>query len=157
LKLLAVPKDPIAGDKAAGLKIMRGTIAHGSQSTGIAKIDFNDPELAPQLSDHLQSFAWLRDLAAAATRERASQLCEHVVQAWLSQCGGDVTEGGWRSDLLGRRIFFWAAYAPYILSSRDLVYRSAVLNAMAPRSSHWTAERGRAPAQGARESPHGAE
>ncbi|HEX8214020.1 MAG TPA: heparinase II/III family protein [Allosphingosinicella sp.] len=136
LKLLAVPKDPIAGDKAAGLQIIRGTISFGGQSKGLAKIDFNDAAMAPHLSDHLQTFAWLRDLAAAATRERASQLCEHVVQAWLSQCSSEVTERGWRPDLLAQRIFFWAAYAPYILSSRDLAYRSAVLNAMARGARH---------------------
>jgi uncharacterized heparinase superfamily protein len=28
-------------------------------------------------------------------------------------------------------VLFWAAYAPYILSRRDLVYRSAVLNTLA--------------------------
>ncbi|HEV2078555.1 MAG TPA: heparinase II/III family protein [Allosphingosinicella sp.] len=145
LKLLAVPKDPIAGDKAAGLEIMRGTIAHGGKSVGVAKIDFNDPALPPHLSDHIQSFAWLRDVAAAATRERAAQLCEHLVREWLSQCGGRVAENGWRSDLWARRIFFWAAYAPYILSSRDLVYRSAVLNAMARGSRHLDRGAGKAP------------
>lgn len=136
LKLLTVPKDPVAGDKATGMEVMRGVISYGGGSVGLDKIDFNDPSLAHHLSDHIQSFAWLRDLAAAETRERAADVAEYVVRAWLSQCGGEVAERGWRADLWGRRIFFWAAYAPYILSSRDLVYRSAVLNALARGSRH---------------------
>jgi uncharacterized heparinase superfamily protein len=146
LKLLAVPKDPIAGDKAAGERIMRGTIAHCGRSVEIARIDFNDPELAPHLSDHLHSFAWLRDLAAAAARERAAQLCEHLVQAWLSQCGSEVSEPSRRGDIAAQRIFFWAAYAPYILSSRDPAYRSAVLNSMARDSRYLERSAYRAPA-----------
>lgn len=136
LKLLAVPKDPVAGDKAMGLDIMRGTISHGGKSVTLDKIDFNDPALPQHLSDYIQSFTWLRDLAAAETRERAAGVAEYVVRAWLSQCGGEVAERGWRADLWARRIFFWSAYAPYILSNRDLVYRSAVLNALARGSRH---------------------
>lgn len=145
LKLLAVPKDPIAGDKAAGLEILRGTIVFGGHRASAATIDFNDPALPPPLSDHVQSFAWLRDLASAAPRGRASQLCERLVRTWLSQCAGDVAERSWRADLWARRIFFWSAYAPYLLSSGDLVYRSAVLNAMARGSRHLDRSADRAP------------
>lgn len=136
LKLLAVPKDPVAGDKAAGAEIMRGAISHGGRSIPLDKIDFNDPAMPPHLSDHIQSFAWLRDLSAAETRERGAAVAEYVVRAWLGQCGGEVAERGWRADLWGQRIFFWSAYAPYILSNRDLVYRSSVLNALARGSRH---------------------
>ena len=112
LKLLAVPKDPIAGDKAAGAEIMRGTISHGGSSVSLEDINFGDPALPAHLSDNVQSFAWLRDLAAAATREHAAGVAEHAVRSWISQCGGAVDERGWRADLWGRRIFFWSAYAP---------------------------------------------
>lgn len=136
LKLLAVPKDPIAGDKVAGEEILKGFIVHGDRKAAVEKLDFTDPLHGPEFSDHLQSFAWLRDLAAAATRERGSPVAERIVQAWLSQCGSQCDERGWRTDLWSRRILFWSAYAPYILSSRDLVYRSAVLNALARGSRH---------------------
>ena len=37
----------------------------------------------------------------------------------------------WRPDVAGRRLLMWTAYAPLILSSGDLVFRSKVLNAIA--------------------------
>ncbi|HEY0627272.1 MAG TPA: heparinase II/III family protein [Allosphingosinicella sp.] len=136
LKLLTVPKDPIAGDKAAGEAILKGQILHGGRSIAIDSIDFAAGSLPPALSDYLQSFAWLRDLAAAATRERGAPVAEKMVRKWLDQCGEAVAERSWRGDLWGRRIFFWTAYAPYILSTRDLVYRSRVLNGLARGSRH---------------------
>lgn len=145
LKLLTVPKDPVAGDKAAGEAILAGRIDRGGGAVDLARIDFLRADLSPDISDYLQSFAWLRDLGAAATRERGSALAEHMVRHWLEQCGGQVNERAWRADLWGRRILFWAAYAPYILSSRDLVYRSAVLNALARGSRHLDRGADRAP------------
>jgi uncharacterized heparinase superfamily protein len=131
LKLLAVPKDPIAGDKAAGEALLAGTIVRGRESHPIERLDFADPRFSPELSDYLQSFEWLRDLGAAATREKGARIAEHLVQRWMANYANQVTERAWRADLWGRRVLFWAAYAPYILSRRDLVYRSAVLNTLA--------------------------
>ena len=136
LKLLAVPKDPIAGDKAAGEAILHGRFPHRTGEAEVEALDFADASLPRDFSDYLQSFEWLRDLAAAATRERGSKVAEKMVQKWLGAHAGQVTERGWRADLWGRRILFWTAYAPYILSSRDLVYRSAVLNTLARGARH---------------------
>lgn len=136
LKLLAVPKDPIAGDKAVGEAMLHGRIVYRDRTIAIDKLDFDDSSLSPALSDHLQSFAWLRDLAAAATREKAAKLAEKLVQKWLDASADQLTERAWRADLWGRRILFWTAYAPYVLSSTDLVYRSAVLNALARGARH---------------------
>ena len=47
-----------------------------------------------------------------------------------------VSEPAWRADLWGRRILFWTAHAPLILSSGDLVYRSRVLNTLARGARH---------------------
>ena len=41
-----------------------------------------------------------------------------------------------RRHLWGERILFWAAYAPYILSSADSGYRSALLNTLARGARH---------------------
>jgi uncharacterized heparinase superfamily protein len=136
LKLLAVPKDPIAGDKAAGEAIMRGRFVHAGREVSLDRLDFADPSLPSAFCDYLQSFEWLRDLAAAATRERSAKLAEKIVQKWLDAHAHEISERGWRPDLWGRRILFWAAYAPYILSSRDLVYRSLVLNTLARGARH---------------------
>jgi uncharacterized heparinase superfamily protein len=146
LKLLAVPKDPIAGDKTVGEAILAGTFVFGRESCPVEGFHFAGSGLSPAFSDYLQSFAWLRDLAAAATRERGARLAENAVQAWLAAYAGQVCERAWRSDLWGRRMLFWAAYAPYILSSKDMVYRSAVLNTLARGARHLEKGADRAPA-----------
>ena len=48
-------------------------------------------------------------------------------------------------DLWGERILFWTAYAPYILSSRDAGYRSALLNTLARGARHLDANADKAP------------
>ncbi|HYG48797.1 MAG TPA: heparinase II/III family protein [Allosphingosinicella sp.] len=136
LKLLAVPKDPIAGDKAAGEAILKGRLVRRGEAVALETLDFNDPGLPADLSDYLQSFEWLRDLAAAATRERGAKLAEKVVHKWLAAHADTVGERGWRADLWGRRILFWTAYAPYILSSRDPAYRAVLLNTLSRGARH---------------------
>jgi uncharacterized heparinase superfamily protein len=136
LKLLAVPKDPVAGDKLAGEAILRGRFLHRGQTVEIESLDFGDPALPADFSDYLQSFEWLRDLAAAATRERAAKAAEMVMAKWLAAHGEQVGERAWRADLWGRRILFWSAYAPYILSSRDADYRAQVLNTLSRGARH---------------------
>ncbi len=137
LKLLAVPKDPIAGDKAAGEAILAGELVRGNIRISIEALDFAAAQSLPRVAgDYLQSFAWLRDLAAAATRERGARMAEKITQKWLATHCEHVSEPAWRADLWGRRILFWSAYAPYILSSRDMVYRSAVLNSLARGARH---------------------
>ena len=39
------------------------------------------------------------------------------MRKWLAAHAEQVSEPAWRADLWGRRILFWTAYAPYILSS----------------------------------------
>ncbi|HEX8240627.1 MAG TPA: heparinase II/III family protein [Allosphingosinicella sp.] len=136
LKLLAVPKDPVAGDKAAGEAILHGRFLCRGEAFAAESLDFDDPALPADLSDYLQSFEWLRDLAAAATRERAAKPAEKMVQKWLAAHAGTVTESAWRADLWGRRILFWTAYAPYILSSRDSAYRAVLLNTLSRGARH---------------------
>jgi uncharacterized heparinase superfamily protein len=145
LKLLAVPKDPVAGDKLAGEAILRGRFLHRGQTLEIESLDFSDPALPRDFSDYLQSFEWLRDLAAAATRERATKPAEKVMAKWLAADGAHVGDRAWRADLWGRRILFWSAYAPYILSSRDTDYRAQVLNTLSRGARHLDKAADRAP------------
>jgi uncharacterized heparinase superfamily protein len=136
LKLTAVPKDPIAGDKAAGEALLRGTFAYNGSEIPLAELDVTDPRLPEDFSDQLHSFAWLRDLSAAATRERGAKLAEGITRKWLAAYAEQIIEPAWRADLWGRRILFWTAYAPYILSSADAVYRSSLLYALARGARH---------------------
>jgi uncharacterized heparinase superfamily protein len=136
LKLLAVPKDPIAGDKAIGEAMLLGSLVHGNESYPIDRLQFTDPRFSAEYCDYLQSFAWLRDLAAAANREKGDKIAEKLVRKWLGAHADQVSERAWRADIWGRRILFIAAYAPYVLASRDLVYRSSVLNTLARGARH---------------------
>ena len=146
LKLLSVPKDPIAGDKAIGEAMLHGQIVFGGESFPIRQLDYNDPRFSAAFSDHLQSFAWLRDLAAAGNREKAAPIAEKLTRQWLATHENHVSERAWRADLWGRRILFWSAYAPYVLASRDLVYRSSVLNTLARGARHLEKGADKAPA-----------
>jgi uncharacterized heparinase superfamily protein len=136
LKLIAVPKDPIAGDKAAGEALLGGVFLHNGTEVPIEGLDFATLGLPADFSAYLQSFAWLRDLSAAATRERGAKRAETIMRKWLAAHAEQVSEPAWRADLWGRRILFWTAYAPYILSSPDPVYRSSVLYALARGARH---------------------
>ncbi|HEX8261279.1 MAG TPA: heparinase II/III family protein, partial [Allosphingosinicella sp.] len=136
LKLLAVPKDPVAGDKAAGEAILHGKFVRRGEAFAIESLDFDDPSLPADVCDYIHSFEWLRDLAAAATRERASKLAEKVVHKWLGSHAETIAEPAWRADLWGRRMLFWTAYAPYILSSRDSAYRAVLLNTLSRGARH---------------------
>jgi len=136
LKLIAVPKDPIVGDKIAGEALLAGQLCHGGTEVPVEGLDFGTLGLPADFSAWLQSFAWLRDLSAAATRERGAKRAEGIMRQWLAAHAEQVSEPAWRADLWGRRILFWTAYAPYILSSADLVYRSSVLYALARGARH---------------------
>ena len=136
LRLLAVPKDPIAGDRAAGEALLQGRLVHGGTELAVEGLDFGTVGLPADMASYLQTFAWLRDLSAAATRERGSKLAEGLTRKWLAAFDQEMTEPAWRADLWGQRILFWTAYAPYLLSTPDLVYRSRLLHALARGARH---------------------
>ena len=98
-------------------------------------LDFAAVGATGSLAEQLQGFSWLRDLAAAASREKGARLAEAVVGRWLLAHGTRVDEA-WAPHLWGERILFWTAYAPYILSSGDSGYRSALLNTLARGARH---------------------
>jgi uncharacterized heparinase superfamily protein len=145
LKLIAVPDDPFFGDVERGRALLDGMVAFGGETREIAKLDFARPDWTPRLGDYLQSFAWLRDLSSVARRVHAAPVAEAIMQRWLAVHGEKVTDGAWRPDLWGRRILFWTAHAPLILSSADLVYRSSVLHALARGARHLDRSADRAP------------
>lgn len=144
LKLVAVPRDPVAGDRKAGDALMAGRLVYAGDEMKLSALDYGAPGCSQAFADHLQSFAWLRDLAASSTRDTGARIAEHGVAAWMAEHGTRVDETAWRPRLWGRRLLFWTAYAPYILSSRDIVYRSAVLNMLARGARHLESEASRA-------------
>ena len=145
LKLVAVPRDHVQGDRARGAALLSGKFTIGSETLPLADLDFASVGAEGATAEQLQGFSWLRDLAAAASRENGARLAEAVVGRWLIAHGTKV-DAAWAPHLWGERILFWAAYAPYILSSGDSGYRSALLNTLARGARHLDANADKAPA-----------
>jgi len=144
LRLIAVPRDHVQGDRGRGDTLLAGKFTVGAETLPLADLDFAAVGTNGPLAEQLQGFSWLRDLAAAASREKGSRLAEAVVGRWLLAHGTRV-DAAWRSDLWGERILFWTAYAPYILSSSDQGYRSALLNTLARGARYLESNADRAP------------
>ena len=136
LKLVAVPDDPVLGDPARGQALLEGRLTLYGESIALDALDLAKPAFSARFAEHLHSFAWLRDLSTVATRAQGAPIAEGLMQAWLAVHAETVSEPAWAPDLLGRRILFWAAHAPLILSSADLAYRSRVLTALARGARH---------------------
>ena len=145
LKLVAVPRDHVTGDRRCGDALLAGQFSFGSEARPLAELDFASLGADGALAEQVQGFSWLRDLAAAAARENGARLAEAMVGRWLLAHGTKV-DAAWAPHLWGERILFWAAYAPYILSSADAGYRSALLNTLARGARHLDSNAERAPA-----------
>lgn len=141
LKLAAVPRDHVQGDRQRGEALLAGKLIVGSELVPV----FEPEGVSGEALHHLEGFSWLRDLSAAASREKGAALAEAVLGRWLLAHGSRVDEA-WAPHLWGERILFWAAYAPYILSSSDAGYRSALLNTLARGARHLDGTADKAPA-----------
>jgi uncharacterized heparinase superfamily protein len=135
LRLVAVPRDHVIGDRARGDALLAGRLRLGSAELALAELDFGAVGARGSLARELQGFSWLRDLAASASRDKGARLAESIAGHWLI-AHGTRPDDAWAPDLWGERILFWTAYAPYILSSRDAGYRSALLNTLARGARH---------------------
>jgi uncharacterized heparinase superfamily protein len=136
LKLIAVPDDPFLGDIRRGNALLEGELSFRGERRRIVDLNLAKPDFSRGFSDYFHSFAWLRDLSTVATRGQATPIAEDLMRRWLAAHAETVSEPAWRADLWGRRIQFWTAHAPLILSSGDLVYRSLVLNTLARGARH---------------------
>ena len=144
LKLIAVPRDHVQGDRQRGDALLAGRFTVGNEAVPLASLDFAALGTHGPVAARLQGFSWLRDLAAAASREKGAKLAEALAGRWLLAHGTRIDDA-WRPDLWGERILFWTAYAPYVLSSRDAGYRSALLNTLARGARHLDATADKAP------------
>ncbi len=136
LRLLAVPVDPVEGDRVQGMAVRAGHFLFRGLKKNLENIDFADLKLPPQFEDYVHRFQWLRDLDTAASRDQAVPVAEELVNAWLDANGGKIRQPAWRPDNCGWRLLIWASHAPLILSSNDLIYRSKVLNNIARTARH---------------------
>ena len=145
LKLVAVPRDHVHGVRQRGEALLAGRFTAGTETISLKDLDFTAADSSGPLAEQLQGFSWLRDLAAAASREKGARIGEAMVGRWLLAHGTRVDEA-WAPHLWGERILFWTAYAPYILSSSDGGYRSALLNTLARGARHLDGNADKAPA-----------
>ena len=145
LKLVAVPRDHVQGDRKHGDTLLAGRLALGSRAADLTGDNLFMGGLDPALGDYLEGFSWLRDLAAAAGREKGSPIAEAMAGRWLIAHGARPDDA-WAPHLWGERLLFWSAYAPYLLSSSDSGYRSALLNTMARGARHLASHADKAPA-----------
>ena len=144
LRLVAVPRDHVPGDRKRGDALLAGRLILGNEAVALADIEFASVGTSGPLAREVQSFSWLRDLAASASREKGARLAEAIAGRWVIAHGTRIDEA-WAPELWGERILFWTAYAPYMLSSRDPGYRSALLNTLARGAKHLDANADRAP------------
>ena len=144
LKLLAVPDDPVLGDAGRGRALLDGRVSYLGEERAIDALDLRRPDWSRRFGDHLQSFEWLRDLSTVATRAQAAPIAEALTARWLD-AHADTVDAAWAPEFWGRRVLFWCAHAPLILSSADLVYRSRVLNTLARGARHLDRNADKAP------------
>lgn len=136
LKLIAVPDDPVIGDVARGRALLKGELSFRGETHPVDTLAFKRGEWGRPFAEYVHSFAWLRDLSTVATRAQGAPIAEQLMARWLDDYAETVDAFAWRPDLWGRRLLYWTAHAPLILSSTDLVYRSSVLNTLARGARH---------------------
>ncbi|MDO6413089.1 heparinase II/III family protein [Sphingomonas sp. BIUV-7] len=134
LQLIDVPADPIPGRPKAGRALMDGAMLFGQERVPIDSLKRGGHSAG--FAEYRHSFGWLRDLAAAASREEGAPVAEAIARTWLAEHARTVADPAWRPDLWGRRILLWTAYAPYLLSSGDEELRKTLLNTLARGARH---------------------
>ena len=130
LRISAVPRDHVEGDREAGELLLKGVLTWRGETMKLANLDFADHSIERPIVRYLHSFAWLRDVAAATGREQGAKLGEAVARRWLAR-HGEKPDAAWAPALLGERLLFLIAYAPFVLSTKDPDYRRVLLNVMA--------------------------
>jgi len=136
LRLLAVPVDPIEGDRTQGTALRMDYFLFRGLRKSLDNIDFADLKLPPAFEDYVHRFLWLRDLDTAASRDQARPIAEKLIGQWLDGNGKRIKQPAWSPENCGWRFLLWASHAPLILSSDDLVYRSKVLSHLSRTARH---------------------
>ncbi|TKD53055.1 heparinase II/III family protein [Sphingomonas baiyangensis] len=145
LKLITVADDPFFGDVERGQALLEGMFSVRGETRNLHDLALARASFSRAFGEHLHSFAWLRDLSSVTTRAHGAPIAEALMRQWIEAHGAQVSDPAWRADLWGRRILFWVAHAPLILSSTDLVYRSNVLHALARGARHLEATADKTP------------
>lgn len=137
IKLLSSPNPLFEGSTDLGQLILDGNFSRAGQEilvepNGVWKAA---EKATPNFFDWLHGFSWLKDLAALDDHAAARTVAEDLVRSW-TRTYHPYHRAAWRPDLAGTRVLNWTIFAPLILSSSDLVYRSLVLNSLARQGRH---------------------
>jgi len=136
VQILGSPDDPAPGNATLGSAIFGGDMLHGSEQIKISETFWRDiKKTSPEFQRYAHSFHWLQDLAQTNDQKKARDAAETIIGWWLP-IGESWDKEIWEAETLARRLINWLAHAPLILSSRDLVHRSAILHAMARQTRH---------------------
>jgi len=136
LRLLATPDDGLPADTARGKALMLRRFHYQGMEQGIADINYNDPRLPPAMVDYIHRFDWLRDLAAVTHHGEGASIAAKTAESWLTGNVKKIREPAWSVENCAWRFLNLAAFAPYILSSNDPVYRSSIINHLARTARH---------------------
>lgn len=135
LKLIKSPEDPWPGNTKKGQEFLSGQFHWGGYEATAKTPPFHDLKAPEDFRAHLHSFRWLRDLAETGAGRDISVFAEASLRDWLDHYT-QFDALAWRADVIGERIIFLTSYAPLILGTHDLVYRSKVLNGLARHARH---------------------
>jgi len=143
IKLEASPDNPWAGSLSRGAATLQGewrfaghSISFKAPQDPSEPMDFPRVDHAPPLfQDWFLGFGWLSDLQLVADSKRAQNLAERITGAFTEH-HQRWDHLAWRPDIIGLRIMSWTLHAPLILSSSNLVYRSAVLTSLVHQARH---------------------
>ena len=94
LRLVAVPRDHVAGDRARGDALLSGRLLHGCQEIQLADVDFAQAGPVGAAARLLQGFSWLRDLGATLVVEfvdPADPMAQRLLAAKRPGSHGDYT------------------------------------------------------------------
>jgi len=136
VQILGSPDDPAPGNATLGSAIFGGDMLHSNEQVKISETFWRDiKKVSPEFQRYTHSFHWLQDLAQTNDQKKARDAAETIIGWWLP-IGESWDKEIWEAETLARRLINWLAHAPLILSSQDLVYRSAILHAMARQTRH---------------------
>jgi uncharacterized heparinase superfamily protein len=136
LRLLAIPTDPLPAHGARGQALRMGKFHFQGLEQPFHTIDYAKLSLPAAMLDYIHRFDWLRDLAAATNRADGAPIAAAITEQWLAGNTAKIREPAWRADNCAWRFLNMAAWAPFILSSSDPVYRSRVINHLARNARH---------------------
>jgi len=134
-RLLASPSDIWMGDPAIGARMQQGLFQYQGHEASGSIPDFTDPDLPLPLRRWLHSFSWLRDLSTLEDVRKARAIAKPALEEWLVHYSR-WDKVAWAPDITGIRLMALINHAPLVLATKDLVYRSQVLNAFARQGRH---------------------